>query len=180
MIAQLFICICFCALMTVLSAVAPEVVDKKQQNLQNKLNSVISETILQNEYLFPARTTGNTPFSDPRKSEIHSLCSRMQPNDPDRNRVGCCQHSNMKILYNVKLHDGKFRYMYSESNHSREGFIMLPVLNSLRWKLATCYNLIIAAVHVDVVHVSIHVDVYVVVDVVALLLLLFHFSECKN
>ena len=130
MIARLLIYICCFG---VTSSFCEAVDGGSTQNLQNKLNSVISETILQNANFFPSMGTTSVPRSDLKQSSIHSLCSKMQPNDPDRNRVGCCQHSKMKTLYNVKLHNGKFRYMYSESNHSRGG-IILPVLNSLRYK----------------------------------------------
>lgn len=101
---------------------------------QDRLNAVIAETIAQNIYLFPstANSTSTRPQGQPR-SRVRSLCSDLKSNDPDRNRVGCCQHSKMKILYNVQLHNGYLEAMYEFANSTLSGDgVHLPVLNALR------------------------------------------------
>jgi hypothetical protein len=103
----------------------------KQSTKQEMLNAVISETMVQNTYLFPPTTAGSISHSPPQYSEMHSLCSRMDSDDPNRQRVGCCQHKHMKIMYNMQLRGGEFEMMFNHSNHSNKK-TTLPMLNSLR------------------------------------------------
>ena len=93
---------------------------------QDKLNAAIGEAIAQNSYLFSTFATSQANEG----SWTRSLCSHLQPDDPDRNRVGCCQPTKMKVLYNVKLHNKQFEMIDYKKNVS--GGMYLPILYALR------------------------------------------------
>jgi hypothetical protein len=96
---------------------------------QERLNTVISETMVQNAYIFPSSSSKVSEES--QHTRVRSLCSDLNPDDHNAKRVGCCQPKKMKVIYNVQLHNGKFEPMYNTLNKSAPS-IFLPVLNAMR------------------------------------------------
>lgn len=98
---------------------------------QEKLNSALREAITQNSNLFPSSILNRTYPELPQTSMMRSLCSDINLDDPERNRLGCCQPTKMKVLYNVQLRSRKFEMMY-KTNQSAT-FFTLPILNAMRY-----------------------------------------------
>ena len=121
-------------LVIMLVITAGAVQDEDVLRKQEILNMVIADTIKQNQNLFPRFLRSSTSLNNDRnESSIHTLCSKMDDSDHDRNRVGCCQNSKMRVLYNVKLRRGMFEYVYSSDAKDNNVNQMLPVLNTLRY-----------------------------------------------